>query len=359
MTHSPHKKQMRAISAKTGKGYQAQLQDRRQSGKSAAPPLPAGWRGFSARVVRVIELAEAEEVEARKREASRVPKYPTSGALDWVSPQPAYAALRDEIESFDDQDARKLIVLMYSGREKLSLRAMHHSLGADEPEHEREQILSKRGPALPQYLRQALKQAREADINLDAPLPDRHLLRALWVAGVSVDSLERWDPEFLGLRRISGGLSHDPEVAERQARENERRGAYALDLGHESITLSREKGEELERYLNEAGVAYSRTRIAARYVAKRAAIRGARQRHVIECLRWPTTFHDQTVAQIWSFTHRAGVSASLAEIRAAAERLARGYLITQKGGDNSDRFTVTAEQLGNLGGPAKPPWAAE
>ncbi len=164
---------------------------------------------------------------------------------------PAYAALLAELATFNDGDTRKLIGLMYSGREQVSLRAMHISLGHNEPEHDRSQIFSKRGVALPNYLRWALERARATGIDLDAPLPDRELLRALWVAGVSDSTLDRWDPSFLSLRKVSGGISADARSAEWQARENSARGDYVLDLGHESLKLAREKGAVLEQYLTE------------------------------------------------------------------------------------------------------------
>jgi hypothetical protein len=135
-----------------------------------------------------------------------------------LEPRAAYLALVTEIKSFDDADTRKLISLMYSGREQESLRTTHRRLGHDEPDHERSQILSKRGSALPEYLRRALEQARDAKIDLDAPLPDDGLLRALSNAGTSDEVLDHWDPQYLGLYKISGGLSADPEVASRLAR---------------------------------------------------------------------------------------------------------------------------------------------
>ncbi len=82
MTNSVLKKRARALSKKLGCSYAAALQKLTASSKAPVPahtalpsasvplePLPKGWNGFGARVVRVIELAEAEAKEARKRAA--------------------------------------------------------------------------------------------------------------------------------------------------------------------------------------------------------------------------------------------------------------------------------------------------
>ena len=80
---------------------------------------------------------------------------------------------------------------------------------------------------------------------------------------------------------------------------------------------------------------------------------------VLECLRWPATYFDQTVQQLWSFAERAGLTETSAEeIAVAAQLLFFEGKITQKSGDSSDCFWVTEEQLRALGGAAEPAWAA-
>ena len=100
------------------------------------------------------------------------------------------------------------------------------------------------------------------------------MLNALHDAGMPLDELQKWDGESLGLKRISGGASAVYAIAQTQAAENERIGAYALDIGNMAISVSREKGERLRDFLIENGIEFERARsLGAAWVAKEA--RGA------------------------------------------------------------------------------------
>ena len=93
---------------------------------------------------------------------------------------------------------------------------------------------------------------------------------ALLSAGVPEDELQKWDGELLGLRRITGGASAVLWVAQQQAADNAREGAFALDLGHYSTKIPREKGEALERFLLENQISFDRVRsLGAEWVAKK------------------------------------------------------------------------------------------
>ncbi|MEO8902405.1 MAG: hypothetical protein ABI488_10485 [Polyangiaceae bacterium] len=97
------------------------------------------------------------------------------------------------------------------------------------------------------------------------------LLNALHDAGMPFDELQKWDGELLGLKRISGGASAVYAVAQAQATENERIGAYALDIGNMAISVPREKGESLRDFLIENGIEFERARsLGAEWVAKEA-----------------------------------------------------------------------------------------
>jgi len=355
-------KLIEARMAKTGESYQsAQRHVVKAGGGGGAekpPQPPEDPPGFAGRISRLLRLAEAEAVEAAKEAKSYMGPDGTVRLSDVpLSDGPAYWALRNAVDEFDEADTRKLEAFMYSGREGVSLRTMHRQLTIDKTEHARAQVVSKRGPALVSYLRRALEQARLAGVDLDAPLPDRSLLRALSAAGISDESLDKWNPALLSLHQINYAQGADAEIVARTARENADKGNFALDLGHEAIGISRAAGETLERYLTENAVPFERRRLALEYQRLRTDKRGAHQRFVVDCLRWPATYHDQNVQQLWQFAQRAGVQASVADITVAAEKLARGGVITQKTGPSSDCFWVTEEQLRALGGAKKPTWA--
>jgi hypothetical protein len=279
MTNSSLKKQIRARMEKTGESYQVARRVLTSSPEAAKPiappelseypPLPTGWKGFGARVVDLIELAEAEARESTERD-SRLGGDVTANAIDSIRNRPpAYLALLAAVQAFDDADTKKLLALMYAGREKESLRTMHRTVGLDTPDIQRSVIFSKRGSALPEYLRAGLEAARASSTDLDAPLPDMRLLQALRAAGITDASLDKWDPEFLSLRRISHAISADVEVASRTARENAARGSFALDLGHEAVTVTKEAGETLRAFLVEKGIPFQQRGLIRDWQAKR------------------------------------------------------------------------------------------
>jgi hypothetical protein len=100
--------------------------------------------------------------------------------------------------------------------------------------------------------------------------PANLLQLALMMAGVPAEDLKKWDCQLLGLRRISGGASADLRVAQQQAADNARIGAFALDLGHKAISLPREKGEALQKFLIENQIPFERVRsLGAEWLAKK------------------------------------------------------------------------------------------
>lgn len=229
------------------------------------PPQPVGFR---ARIVRLIELAKAAAIEGGEDDSEAQGISAILGEFPLPPRGPAYQALVAEIESFDDADTRKLTSLMYAGRERVSLRTMHRQLRPDLPEHERSQVLTKASGALAIYLSRALFKAQGASIDLDAPLPDSELLRELAAAGISDESLDRWDPQYLGLHAIAHGVSADPEIGSRIARENALNGHFSLDLGHEAKAIPKAAGERLEKFLVATKIPFSRTSLTRVYSAK-------------------------------------------------------------------------------------------
>lgn len=276
MTNSTLKKQIAERRVKTGESYQAAhraLTTERHASPTNVAALTVQSSSFAARVERVITRAEADEHEATQR--SRELGGWEAALRDKVrnGHPPAAAALLDELKSFDDADLRKLYVLMYAGREETSLRATHRQLGIEKPEIALSVIFSKRGAALPEYLRAALDAAPGYGTDLDAALPDRWLLLALSQAGVSDASLDRWDPAFLSLHPITQGISADPVIASRVARENAASGVHALDLGHEAMSVSREVAARLELFLTEQRIPFERRSLTRRWAAQRTGRR--------------------------------------------------------------------------------------
>src|SRR6185295_16260792 len=92
-------------------------------------------------------------------------------------------------------------------------------------------------------------------------------------------------------------------------------------------------------------IPFQRRSLTTDYMRAKIEKMGVHQRHVLACLRWDSTQFTQTVQQLWQLAQRAGIHASIDDIQAAATRLARAGIVSQKDGTSSDCFWLTEKQL--------------